>query len=93
MSALTEPEVGLWYQDVEGRTFEVVAIDAGDIAVQYFDGEVEEIDREIWDVLRLKPAEEPRDWTGPFDGLEFNELGEVDFRKDQLQSYELLEEM
>ena len=46
-----QPEIGAWYRVRGGDSFEVVAIDEDDgtIEVQYFDGTVEEMEREDWD--------------------------------------------
>lgn len=81
-----EPRVGDWYEDTEGRTFEVVAIDNDEdsIEIQYFDGAVAELDREAWQEMSLQPAAEPKDWSGPFDDLERDDFGdsEVPFRPD-----------
>ena len=58
--ALCNPEVGLWYRDIENRLFEVVAIDSEDeIEVQYYDGDVTEYDRESWDLLCVNLVSEP----------------------------------
>jgi hypothetical protein len=68
MSA-ARPEVGAWYQTPEGGYLEVVAYDVeeGSIAVQYYDGTIEEYDPEIWDALAFTPAEPPEDWAGSLD--------------------------
>ena len=64
------PEVGSWYENVEqGSLFEVVTLDEDDnlIAIQYFDGELEEIELDAFLQLPLRMAEQPEDWGGPFD--------------------------
>lgn len=75
-----EPSVGDWYKDEEGRSFEVVAVDEdeGSVEVQYFDGSLEEYDIEIWSELELEPIAPPEDWTGPFDDLERDDLGDTE---------------
>lgn len=75
-----EPSVGDWYKDEEGRSFEVVAVDEddGSVEVQYFDGSLEEYDIEIWSELELEPVSPPEDWTGPFDDLERDDLGDTE---------------
>ena len=80
MSTEFEPRVGDWYANEAGRTFEVVAVDQdeGSVEIQYFDGDVEELDFDTWFDLELKTAAEPNDWTGPFDDLERDDLGEID---------------
>ena len=58
--ALCNPEVGLWYRDIDNRLFEVVALDSDDaIEVQYYDGDVTEYDRESWDLLCVNMISEP----------------------------------
>ncbi len=58
--ALCNPEIGLWYRDIQNRLFEVVAIENEDaIEVQYYDGDVTEFDRESWDLLCVNVISEP----------------------------------
>ena len=58
--ALCNPEVGLWYRDIDNRLFEVVALENEDaIEVQYYDGDVTEYDRESWDLLCVNVISEP----------------------------------
>ncbi|MFZ5653219.1 MAG: DUF6763 family protein [Pseudomonadota bacterium] len=62
--AKRNPVIGNWYQDAaEDRLFEVVAVDedTGDIAIQYVDGDISEIDLETWRQMVLLPAEPPDD--------------------------------
>jgi len=80
MSTRFEPEVGNWYKDEEGMSFEVVAADeaGGTVEIQYFDGAVEELDAEAWYAMELVPREPPEDWSGPFDDLVRDDLGDTD---------------
>lgn len=76
-----DPIVGEWYKNLgDGQTFEVVAVDEdeGTVEIQYFDGEIEEIDLENWYELDLESIEPPEDWSGPFDDLERDDLGYTD---------------
>jgi len=58
--ALCNPEIGLWYRDIENRLFEVVALESEDaIEVQYYDGDITEYDRESWDLLCVNVISEP----------------------------------
>lgn len=58
--ALCNPEVGLWYRDIDNRLFEVVALEDDDaIEVQYYDGDITEYDRESWDLLCVNLVSEP----------------------------------
>nr|MDQ2694216.1 hypothetical protein [Pseudomonadota bacterium] len=72
-----DPIVGNWYKDLESEAdFEVVAVDeaAQTVAIQYFEGEVEELDLDAWNAMVLEPIEPPEDWSGPFDDLEPDDL-------------------
>ncbi len=76
-----DPIVGEWYKNLDDeQTFEVVAVDEdeGTVEIQYFDGEIEEIDLENWYELNLESIEPPEDWSGPFDDLERDDLGYTD---------------
>lgn len=58
--ALCNPEIGLWYRDIQNRLFEVIALDNEDaIEVQYYDGDITEYDRESWDLLCVNVVSEP----------------------------------
>jgi len=71
--AAHQPGIGSWYRLSGSELFEVVAIDddEGTIDIQYFDGTVEEMDREDWEVQwedgALEAAEPPEDWSGSVD--------------------------
>ena len=80
MSEELSPVVGNWYKDNEGGVFEVVAFDEGDnyIEVQYFGGEIDEIDFDAWGSLNVEAVAPPEDWSGPFDDLERDDLGYTD---------------
>ena len=71
--AASLPSIGDWYRLTGGELFEVVAIDddEGTIDIQYFDGTVEEMDREDWETQwedgALEAAQAPEDWSGSVD--------------------------
>lgn len=75
-----EPSVGEWYRHLDGRCFEVVAVDedSGTIETQYFDGEVEEYDIETWYELEIEPTAPPEDWSGPYDDLVHDDMGDTE---------------
>ncbi len=80
MNAL-RPDVGQWYRHLDkGESFLVVAIDdeARTIEIQSFDGDLDEIDQDSWQVMTLACTEPPEDWTGPMDDIERDDLGYVD---------------
>ena len=63
------PEIGDWYKNAAGDTFEVVARDDDDdtLELQYYDGTVEELDTEAWASMQPESIEPPEDWTGSMD--------------------------
>ena len=74
-----EAKIGNWYQTSDGQAFEVVAIDGDDgIGVQYVEGEVEELEQEVWDQLLLVEINAPKDWTSAYDEMERDDLGYSD---------------
>ena len=68
-----QPRIGDWYRLGGGELFEVVALNDDDatIDIQYFDGTVEEMDREDWEAQwddgLIEAAEPPEDWSGSVD--------------------------
>lgn len=72
--------IGAWYQESGGQAFEVVALDAdtATIEIQYFEGEVEELEFETWGEMQLVAVEPPEDWTGAFEEIETDDLGYSD---------------
>lgn len=67
---LEDAEVGDWFTSMpSGVSFEIVAIDreADSVAIQYFDGTLEEIDVASWPELEPRAVAPPEDWTGAFD--------------------------
>ena len=67
--SLPLPEIGSWFRGVDGKTFEVVAVDAKDqtVELQHFDGTLEEVDAEAWMALAAEPVDAPEDWSGALD--------------------------
>ena len=67
MDKSIKPHRGQWYkrQDLNAL-FEVVALDSdeGTIEIQYFDGEIEELDQASWDLLSINDVAPPEDWSG-----------------------------
>lgn len=74
------PVLNAWYWDVDHKErFEIIALDDDDsIEIQYFEGEIEEIDKETWFSMRLVPIAPPKDWSGPY---------EVDMDRDEFFEY------
>jgi hypothetical protein len=69
--------IGQWYvrQD-KGETFQITGYDHRTrmIAIQTFDGDLDEIDEAAWRTLPLAWVEPPEDWTGPIDDVEIDDL-------------------
>lgn len=63
------PTIGDWYKNSVGDTFEIIAEDEEDdtLELQYFDGTLEELDRETWESMQAEPIEPPEDWRGSMD--------------------------
>ncbi len=64
------PVVGLWYWDIEHQEqFEIVARDDkfGSIEIQFFSGDIQEVDLDTWYEMRVVSIAAPKDWSGPFD--------------------------
>ncbi len=81
MSNDADPIVGNWYEHLDkGQLFRVVAVDELNetVEIQYFDGDLEELDLDNWMELDIEPAEEPEDWSGPVDALESEPLDNDD---------------
>src|SRR5215471_16227065 len=65
-----EPVAGNWYTHGDkGQTFQVVAVDEDRdvIEIQYFDGDLEQVDSDAWYEMDLELAEPPEDERGPLD--------------------------
>lgn len=58
-----EPIVGAIYEDPDGLSFEILALneDDGTIEIQYEDGSVDEIDIDSWYEMELRPLK-TADW-------------------------------
>lgn len=75
---IARPEIGQWYVRTDkGEPFQVVGRDARErtIEIQSFDGDLDEIDDEMWATLPIEHVVPPEDWTGPVDDVETDDLG------------------
>jgi hypothetical protein len=62
-----EPVVGQWYENIdENDSFRVLSVDedAELIKIEYLDGDIEEIDADIWAEFDLDKIEQPEGWSG-----------------------------
>lgn len=78
MSNELDPVLNNWYFHLDkGQRFEVVAIDEanGVIDIQYFDGDLDEIELSLWSDMDIELAEEPENFSGPFDVGELDDFG------------------
>jgi hypothetical protein len=73
-----EPIEGNWYhlldKDIDFMVLDV-NLREGTVDIQYFDGDIEELEMEEWEEMDLEEVEPPEDWTGPLDDLESDDLG------------------
>ena len=73
-----DPIEGNWYHHIDReKDFMVVDVNEkeGTVDIQYFDGDIEELEMEEWEEMDLEDIEPPEDWTGPLDDLEADDLG------------------
>jgi hypothetical protein len=74
------PAVGNWYQNPDLTKFEVVALDEDDgvIEIQYFGGELDEVEFDVWAQMGVEGISPPEDWTAAYDEFERDDLGFTD---------------
>jgi hypothetical protein len=73
-----DPIEGNWYHHIDReKDFMVVDVNEkeGTVDIQYFDGDIEELEMEEWEEMDLEEIEPPEDWTGPLDDLEADDRG------------------
>lgn len=73
-----EPIEGNWYNNLErDKDFMVVDVNErdGTVDIQFFDGDIEELEMEEWEEMDLEEIEPPEDWTGALDGIEADDRG------------------
>ncbi len=61
-----EPVPGQWYENVEEEeSFRVLSVDEDSerLEIEYLDGDIEEIDLEMWREMDLERIEEPEGWS------------------------------
>lgn len=74
MTIPNKPNLDSWYEDGKGQRFRIVAIDDHDnsIEIQYFDGDVAEVEAGTWYSLDLRLIADPGDGSGPFDDMDLD---------------------
>ena len=73
-----DPIEGNWYHNLDKeRDFMVVNVSEteGTVDIQYFDGDIDELEMEEWEEMDLEEIEPPEDWTGPLDDLDPDDRG------------------
>lgn len=86
MATDADPIIGNWYENPDkGQKFEVVSLDEdnGLIDIQYVDGDLDEIDLDVWYEMDIAPTEIPDDWTASVDEVEKDDLGYTDTETPQ----------
>lgn len=80
-NGIVSPEVGHWYRRLNGNLFEVVSVDEDGYTVelQHFDGTIEGLDLEMWQLIDVEPAHAPEDWSGSVD-IDLEDMPEPDNR-------------
>ena len=76
MPEVGEPELDQWYlREDTGAKFLVTDYDedSATVEIQTVDGDLDELDREVWETLPLSLAEAPHDWTAPIDTLSLDD--------------------
>lgn len=76
--AVGKPQIGEWYTHRDkGEMFQVTGIDdsSKSVEIQYFDGDVDEIEEPTWFAMPLERAAPPEDCTGALDDVEADDLG------------------
>lgn len=78
MTTEFDPIAENWYRHLDkGQTFRVVDVDTegGVVEIQYFDGDLDELDLETWYAQEIELAAPPENWSGPLDVAEPDDLG------------------
>lgn len=81
MPTRATPTLRNWYKDLETELlFRIVAVDEvnDSIEVQYFDGEIGELDSDSWYASAFEPIEAPEDWSAAYGNLSRDDLGYTD---------------
>jgi hypothetical protein len=77
------PVPGKWYENLEDdETFRVLSVDEDSelVEIEYLDGEIEELDLDVWHELDLELTEEPEGWS---DEADDDEDDDDDWEEDE----------
>jgi len=78
MTTQEDPLLNEWYRHLnKGQRFQVVSVDNDDglIEIQYFDGDLEELEQDQWYEMELESTSAPENWAGALDIAEVDDLG------------------
>jgi len=79
MKGNPKPVLGNWYRYLDkGHEFQVVTYDDidGIVEILHYDGEVEALEVDDWDVMELEHIEPPQEWAGPMEDFEGDDWDE-----------------
>jgi hypothetical protein len=82
------PAIGSWYRHLDkGEVFQVVGFDerSRTIEIQAFDGDIDEIEEEVWNTLPIVQIEPPEDSSGPIDDLDRDDASNLDSKSTPVQ--------
>ena len=72
VSIASKPVIAQWYRYPDkGYEFQVTAIDDQEktVEIQYFDGDLDEVELHDWYQMQIEPIGIPEDWTGTADNV------------------------
>jgi hypothetical protein len=78
MATDADPIVGNWYEHLDkDQRFDVVKLDEDKrvVEIQYFGGDLDEMELDEWYGLNIEPIEAPEEWTGAVNNIEQDDLG------------------
>jgi len=81
MSSPLYPIIGNWYRAPNQQIFEVVALDEAEklVEIQFYEGDIDEMDMETWNSMEIENAAPPEDWSGAYDDEDNDEFDYADF--------------
>ena len=81
-----KPRVGEWYMDVHSRQcFKILAIEDGEIEVQYLDGDIDSFEAADWQARLVTRSAAPEDPSGALEPLEDGDMGYDEDSYDESQ--------
>jgi len=89
------PIIGNWYRVPNQQLFEVVALDESEnlVEIQFYEGDIDEMDMETWNSLEIENAAPPEDWAGAYDDEDNDDYDYSDFSPGQRGSHVSLEDL